>query len=67
MGGGVDLDLGGNQDAIADGDAIAVEDNAVVVDEYPCADGDVEAVVAAEGGLDFGVGPTAASRVWRIW
>lgn len=55
MRGGVDVDTGRDLNLIADRDPIAVEENAVVVDEGPVADGDVEPIVATERGLQYRV------------
>jgi hypothetical protein len=65
VGGGVDVDAGGDLHVGADGDAVAVEEDAVVVDECARADGDVVAVVAAEVGFDDDVFADIAEELAR--
>jgi hypothetical protein len=49
MGRGIDVDPGSNLHFITDGDAIAIEQQTVIVDEGPLADSNVVAIVTPEG------------------
>src|SRR6516225_4929573 len=49
----VDVDPGGNLHFIANRDAIAIEEDTVIVYERAVADGDVIAIVAPEGRFDY--------------
>ena len=52
---GVDVDTGCDLYFIANRDAIAVEKDAIKVNERPVPDGDVEAIIAPECRLEYGL------------